>query len=116
MPMKTNRGIDNVVEAFEKEATEDVIGLWEAVGAAEDIVGEEKEEDVQRLTFDIVRRMLARGFRAGDMSEGGSTVDPWPDQRPQTVIGRIEAEWKALGRMPNIGDIVYFDRDEQIEQ
>jgi hypothetical protein len=111
MPAMKTR-IDDIVEEFEKEATEDVIGLWEAIGAAEDILEEEKAQDVQKLTFDIVRRMLARGFRAGDMSKCGSTVDPWPDQRPEAVIGRIEAEWKALGRLPNIGDIVCFDRDD----
>lgn len=102
-----NRNIDDIVEEFEEEATEDFIGLWQVVGAAEDNI--EEGEDLRRLTFDIVARMLAHGFQAGHISEGGRTLDPWPDQRPEAVISRLHAEWKPGDPEMEFG--VWFDRN-----
>jgi hypothetical protein len=102
--------IDQIVAMFESEAEDDIIGLWEVVKLAEEDTEEGKGENLRGVSFEIVRRMLARGFWAGDMKDGHS-VDPWPDQRPEAVIARIEAEWNALEHVPTIGDIVYFERD-----
>jgi hypothetical protein len=104
--------IDEVVAMFVSEAEDDIIGLWEVIKVAGEDTDEGKGENLRKTSIEIVRRMLARGFWAGDMIKGGSAVDPWPDQQPEAVIARIEAEWSALGRVPNIGDIVYFERDD----
>ena len=100
--------IDDIVEDFEKEATEDFIGLWQVVGVVEDNF--EEGEDLRRLTFDVVRRMLARGFKAGRIAEGGRTLDAWRDQRPESIIGRLQAEWRHGD--PNLEFGVCFDREQ----
>lgn len=103
--------IDEIVNGFEEEATEDIIGLWEVIGSAEDLLGGDNEEDVLGLAFQIVETMLSRGFRAGYMAGGGSTIEPWPDQSPNSVVARIASEWKADGRIATEAG-VWFERVE----
>ena len=52
--------------------------------------------------------MLDRGFEAVDLAPSGGAV-PWADQDPASVVSRIDHEWKALGREPNVGEVAWFD-------
>ena len=52
--------------------------------------------------------MLARGFQAGHIAKDGNTLDAWPDQRPESIIGRLQAEWRHGD--PNLEFGVWFDR------
>jgi hypothetical protein len=97
---------ESIIADFEKETAVDLIGLWQLIGAVKRNL---EGEHLQRLTLDLSTQMLSRGFLVGDMSSSGTTLEPWPDQRPAHVAARIEAEWNALGREPNIGDIAWFD-------
>jgi hypothetical protein len=101
--------LNNIVEDFEKDAALDYIGLWELVRAAAEKAEEKNEASIRRLTFAILRKMLSRGFRAGGFTQTREW-QLWSDQRPESVIRRIEAEWDALGHEPNMGDVVWFDR------
>jgi hypothetical protein len=105
--------IDEIVAMFVSQAKGDIIGLWEVIKVAEEDTDEGKGENLRKTSIEIVRRMLARGFWAGVMSANGCAVDAWPDQRPEAVIARIEAEWDALKGKLNYEDMIYFDRDEQ---
>jgi hypothetical protein len=89
-----------------------LIDMRHAVLAARAIVEDHPGESVQSLTFDMVRRMLARGFRAGPRFKPDGTLDPWPDQSPGSVIRRIEAKWNELGHDPVSEDIAWFERPE----
>jgi hypothetical protein len=89
-----------------------LIDLRHAVRAAKAIVEDHDGESVQSLTFDMVRRMLARGFRAGPRFKPDGTLEPWPDQSPASVIRRIEAKWKELGHDPVSEDIAWFERSQ----
>lgn len=110
--------IEGIVEGFVRSSADDYTGLWEVVGAAERLMKQTKanrstNQAIKALTLDLVRRMLFRGFQAGYLASGKG-FDPWPDQNPQSVIGRIETEWEELGDLPNIGDICWFDRPTQV--
>jgi hypothetical protein len=56
----------------------------------------------------VVRELLAHGLLAGDPPYSKDGYTAWQDQRLDAVIDRIRAEWIALGRTPNIPDIVWF--------
>ena len=103
--------LDSIAADFEKDSALDYIGLWELVGAVTKEAEEKDDENIRRLTFTLLRKMLARGFRAGGFTQTRKW-ELWPGQNPDHVIRRIEAEWDALGREPNIGDIVWFERSE----
>ncbi len=64
--------------------------------------------NLKKMTLAVIREVLTLGLRAGDSpyAAGGFTV--WPEQEVDLVISRIDNEWTALGRDPNIGDIVAF--------
>jgi len=100
---------ESIIADFEKESAWDFIGLWELVGAVKRDLGVNESGDVQRLTLELLRRMLLRGFRAGYMSGHGGPLQVWPDQEPSHIVARVAAEWDALGHEPNISDIAWFD-------
>ncbi len=102
---------DQLIDSYEKAITQDYIGLWEIVGNAKTVLKAKEAIDVQARTLDLVKRMLSRGFRPGHLAERGG-FDDWPDQNPDSVLHRIEAEWNKLGHEPNINDICRFTRDE----
>jgi hypothetical protein len=90
-----------------RHAESDYVGLWVIIK----ILGEEFgiiEDSLRGQTLDVVRELLACGLLAGDPPYSATGYTPWQDQRPDAVIDRIRAEWIALGRTPNIPDIVWF--------
>lgn len=100
--------MDRLVRDFEKAVTIDYVGLWEMVGAVSDNIEDRNAENIRRSTLALGRRMLARGFRAGQFTGSGQGVVAWEDQDPDSVIRRIESEWDKIGGEPNINDICWF--------
>ena len=93
--------MEELVDEFDRHSVKDIIGLWQVVQAAKAQAKGETQGDVQRVTLDLLRRMLNRGFQAGYLSESGRTLEPWPNQNPEAFIHRIETEWKALWTRAN---------------
>ena len=102
--------VQRMVDAFAAESRDDLVGLWQIVGRIEERTTD--PSSLREQTLRVVRALLARGLLAGDppYSAGGFRV--WVDQRPDAVIDRILSEWIALGRVPNIPDIVWFSRPD----
>jgi hypothetical protein len=88
------------------EAGKDVLGLWELCRSAHRDWGAEDPQQVKRLVLGFVRALLQRGVQAVDIGD----QRPWPNQDPESVIARISSEWDALGREPNVPDIVWFKK------
>jgi hypothetical protein len=88
------------------EAAQDVVGLWNLCHAARYDWGATRPEEIKALVLGFVRELLANGVQAINVSDGR----PWPDQQPDSVIERISREWDALGREPNVPDIVWFKK------
>ena len=63
-------------------------------------------QEVRRLSLELVRRLLESGSVQAGSYEGGEFV-PW-DLPATEALRRIEAEWDALGREPNMGENVWF--------
>lgn len=91
------------------EAQEDYVGLWRLTSSLRERYGISDPNEVRQLTLQLVRELLAAGMEAVDLPSEGSGCTPWPDQNHNHVLERIEREWYALGREPNIGDIVWFN-------
>ena len=109
--MVTQASHNELVSEFLREANDDFVGLWEIVHVLERQIGDARA--LRDQTLDVARELLARGLLAGGLSSSDDDFHPWPDQRPDAVIARIRSEWIALGRTPNIGDIVWFSRPDQ---
>lgn len=91
------------------ECEEDWVALWKISWEIKNASGQNfNQEKLRELTLGIVVDLLATGkIEAGwPTAEGG--WEPWR-LCPGAVLTRIEAEWDALGKDPNIGnEIVWF--------
>lgn len=91
-----------------EEAKEDEVGLWYIISGLRDDCGVVDPLENRRVTLEVVKELLEAGHvQAGYYSPDGTGFEPWP-LSPREVIARINSEWDALGREPNIADIVIF--------
>lgn len=102
------QNLTSLKDGFLAEAEEDNVGLWQLIKAIKEQLNVRDSAEIRRLTIDLVRRLMASGMRAGDPPylPGGFKV--WPNQNVDDVVKRIQDEWDALGREPNIADIAWF--------
>jgi hypothetical protein len=97
-----------LINAYKRGDKEDVVGLYEIISHVKRDFGAKGKQEIEKLTLSFVSAMLEEGFQAGESVylRGGYRL--WEDQKSSYIISRIKREWQALGREPNIGDIVYF--------
>lgn len=103
---------EEAVRDLETAASESYIRFWWLTGAAQELDEKKDSEGLRSQTLGLVRMMLARNVRAGHLGETGGEFVAWPDQDPEAVVHRIEAEWDELGRDPTVNDICWFDRGD----
>jgi len=85
-----------------KESNIDYVGLWEIAQASREDLGAETTDRARMLSLEVVRQLYERGFRPGNY--WGGDFDYWPDEGCQAALDRIEREWIAAGKDPNLGD------------
>lgn len=102
--------INEWIKEVSHESTFDYIDLYRVITAANDASDADPRLSRMERTFALLRKLLARGFQAVDLAEGGKCV-PWPDQNPDAIIRRIETEWRRIGitEEPWVGAIFWFD-------
>ncbi len=109
-----------------QEGKEDHVGLWSIIWriryALNDGEYPSREGDradpleVRRFTLRLVQDLLESGLvQAGFPTPDGSGFEPW-SLGPSAVIDRINSEWNALGREPNIGEVVWFSTTQKGEK
>ena len=57
----------------------------------------------------IVSDLLIKGMRAGNSPYNSDGYEPWSNQDRDVVLDRIRSEWIALGHVPGIPDVAWFD-------
>ena len=101
---------EDVLESLVEECREDHVGLWRIVNAARSDLGATGGQDVRATTLRLVRGLLHEpGMQVGHPAPDGRQFVAWglpPDQ----AVSRIEREWAALGREPDIGEVAWFTR------
>ncbi len=108
----TKAQIAAIADDYAREAISDYVGLWQiCIRVRHDFKTEDKDQ-IKHITLDIIEEMLNRGLEAVSLASSGSGCLPWSDQDHHSVINRISSEWRALGREPSVGDIVWFDNPD----
>ncbi len=100
------KSLDDILAGFKREAKEDWIGLWAIVWTLRRAHPKATADEIRELSIDLIQSMLESGFVAASVSD--KAYLRWPDQRSEMVVRRIENEWDALGREPDIGEIAWF--------
>lgn len=100
--------LNEALESLVDECHEDHVGLWEVVNAARFDLGAQNPTETRSLTLQLVRSLLAqRGMQVGHPAPDGRQFISW-NLPADEAVQRIEQEWSALGREPNIGEIAWF--------
>ena len=99
---------DEVLEGLVEECHEDHVGLWEIVNAVKFDLGSGNPTQTRALALQLVRRLLNEpGMQVGHPAPDGRHFVSW-GLPPDEAVRRIEQEWSALGREPNIGEVAWF--------
>ena len=105
-----NMEVEKIVGDFERQSVVDYVGFWEIVWVVKMDLKPDSASELRSLAIEILKAMLSRGFQIGYLASKGSGFEPWSDQRAESVIDRVSAEWDALGREPTIGDIAWLNK------
>lgn len=105
--------MEEVLDSLVEECQEDHLGLWRIVNAVRFDLGSTDPTQTRMLSLHLVRSLLQeRGIQVGWPAPDGRHFLSW-DLTPDQAIHRIESEWTALGRDPNIGELAWFTSAEQ---
>lgn len=85
----------------------DEIGLDEVCSDVKYDLHISDDDEIKRITLDVVREMLRRGASV-DFDCGVPTGKHNPEKTPDEIVARIEREWAELKALPTIGDICMF--------
>jgi hypothetical protein len=98
----------DVLESLVEECHVDHVGLWEIINAVRFDLGATTPPEIQALTLRLVRSLLdERSMQVGHPTPDGRHFISW-DLPSDRAVSRIEKEWSALGREPNIGEVAWF--------
>lgn len=87
---------------------DDHIGLWWVLGEISDRLPSADSAALREMTLSVIGDLLRRGLvKAGFPTREGRGFDAW-STTAEEIISRIDSEWRALGRAPNIGEIVWL--------
>jgi hypothetical protein len=100
--------LGDILESLSEECRADHVGLWEIVNAVRFDLGSTNPVETRAMTLRLVRRLLQeRSMQVGFPAPDGRHFVPW-DLSIDQAVSRIDKEWSALGREPNIGEVAWF--------
>jgi hypothetical protein len=103
---------EDVLECLVEECREDHVGLWRIVNAVRFDLGSADPVQTRATALGLVRSLLhERGMQVGHPAPDGRHFLPW-NLSPDQAVSRIDREWSALGRDPNIGEVAWFTSAE----
>ena len=104
-------------EAVLAELRDDHADLWKLlwVVGVEAGLDEAKTEAVRLRTISVVAELLKGGYACVGDPDGRDGFAPWALTEEQALT-RIEREWDALGREPDIAEIAWFGLTEKGEE
>ena len=91
---------------------DDYTGLWVFIRTVEQEHKDIDELEAQNKTLELIEYMLNQNLIRAGMFDGKGGFEYW-NLPNKEIIARIRSEWNALGRKPNIADIVWFDTTEK---
>jgi hypothetical protein len=105
--MSYEQDVESVQRGWVRDAMNSDLGLWWLAADIRELRPGAPEDEVRTETLRALRPLLVSGtLRAVHLLPGGA-FEPW-EGSAEEQLARIDAEWAALGRPPDLGDIVWF--------
>ena len=101
--------LESLKSRFIAESHEDWVGLWQLVKAVREKLRVTDPIELRRLTLELIEQLVEAGLKPGQSPYAPGGFQLWPEVTIEAILQRIEREWDALGREPNISDICWFD-------
>jgi hypothetical protein len=98
--------IEEIGKILAEEVQSDCVGLWAVLWEVKQRLPSLTTEQARAAVLAVIREAIER-----DVIVPGEFVEmrfiPW-EVSPMEALERIENAWLALGREPNIGEVVWF--------
>ncbi|HEX8701728.1 MAG TPA: hypothetical protein VF815_23065 [Myxococcaceae bacterium] len=105
--MNTTDALEDARKRWVETCASSDVGLWWIADDVRQLKPGASENEIRLETLRALRPLLIQGaLRAARLLPGGS-YQLWAGS-VEEQLARIDAEWAALGRSPDIGDIVWF--------
>lgn len=111
---RARSSLDTAEEGILLEALEDHIGLWEFTAFVRRSLSTDNEVAIRSTVLALATELLERGVMVTGFPTTEGDFEPEDSELGETVE-RIEREWRELGRMPDVGEIIWFDLTESGE-
>lgn len=98
-----------VAESISRELDEDYVGLWVIPWLIRRRLTAATDVQVQELARAVLLGLSESAVRIGSLDADTGVFTPWPLGEG---LDRAFAEWRDLGRDPNIGEIAWLDRED----
>jgi hypothetical protein len=107
MTMRVRDMADLEREVLE-EMRSDYVGLWEIARLVSAELGAEDEPTVREHTLGLIENMIMYGLIRPGVAKDNGGFEPWSEDTGRANL-RIREEWEALGHVPEVGDVAWFD-------
>ncbi len=105
--MNSHDALEGARKRWLEASTSSDVGLWWIADDVRQLRPGASEDEIRLETLRALRPLLKQGsLRAVSLLPGGS-YQPW-EGSAEEQLSMIDAKWAALGRPPDIGDIVWF--------
>jgi hypothetical protein len=105
--------LDSIQRAVIVEGLEDYVGLWQVARRVREVIGETTTDLVREASLKRLGPLLVGGYiEAGFSPYVKGDFEPWGIPG-HAAMERIDVEWRALGKDPNIWEICWFKNTEQ---
>lgn len=105
--MSDSQKVEAAQRGWVRDARSSDLGLWWLAADIRELWPGIPESEVRLETLRALRPLLDSGaLRAVHLFPGGK-FKAW-DGSVEEQLARMDAEWTALGRAPDLGDIVWF--------
>ncbi len=99
--------LDRIRQDLLAEGREDYVGLWEVVWRLKRSKPMPESDEIRELALEIFRPLLREGLMEPGVLQPNGGFLAWTCT-PDEALARIDAEWRALGQDPYIGQVGHF--------
>ncbi|MFN7148152.1 MAG: hypothetical protein ACK4V6_01595 [Microthrixaceae bacterium] len=102
---------ERMIRALLERGKDDWVMAADVAWIAHAIGGATSDDGIRSVSLGLIERALRDELmRIGDVTDGGFL--PW-EASPDQALRRVEASWRGLGRLPDLGEVCWLENTEE---
>jgi hypothetical protein len=110
--ISSEKTADRLKKELILSAEEDYVDLSTYARIVDEVLGIRDPEGIYRATLGTVYELFSDRFVTAGVPTSDGGFEPWADGIVNSM-SRIQSGWQALGRIPELGELVWFDATER---